>query len=141
MLTVLMQQTTIFHTVIFFCMCFSIQNVQMNEEDLAEQNEKLADPFKEDEPDPSQCDALQSSLWELETLRHHYYPEIKSLVELLEKPIGKNETDVSEWFESSYEALFDDKCTEFTKGNAFTEYHIPKGLLSDSLNELWCIDE
>ena len=116
------------------------KNVQMSTEDLEEKTEKLADPFKEDEPDPSLCEALQSSLWELETLRNHYYPETKSLLELLEKPINKNETDVSEWFESSYEALFDDECTDFTKSNAFIEYHIPKGLLSGSQNELWCID-
>ena len=120
---------------------FLMKNVEMDGEDLEEKNEKLADPFKEDEPDPSLCEALQSSLWELETLRHHYYPGIKSLLEMLEKPINKNETDASDWFECSYEALFDDECTEFTKTNAFVEYHIPKGLLSDSLNELWYIDE
>ena len=114
----------------------------MNGNDLASQkDEKLADPFKEDEADPSQCEALQSSLWELETLRQHYYPEIKSLVELLEKPIGKTETDMSDCLESSYETFFDNECTEFTKSNAYVEYHMPNGLLSNSLNEQWCIEQ
>lgn len=114
----------------------------MNGEVSAKPNhQKLADPYKEDEADPSHCEALKSSLWELETLRQHYYPQIKGLVELLEKPIGRNETDVSEYFESSYETLFDEECTEFSNGNAFIEYHFPKGLLSESLYELWSIDE
>ncbi|XP_028404522.1 nucleolar complex protein 4 homolog B-like [Dendronephthya gigantea] len=114
----------------------------LNGGDLSESKNKiLADPYKEDEADPSQCEALQSSLWELETLRQHYYPQIKDLVELLEKPIGRNETDVSEYFESSYETLFDKECTELTNSNAFIEYHVPKGLLSGSLHELWSINE
>lgn len=31
------------------------------------------DVFDEDEADPAKCRAIESSLWELESLRHHYY--------------------------------------------------------------------
>ena len=117
------------------------QDVQCSAENVVEKNEQLADPFREDEADPSECEALQSSLWELETLRQHYYPKVKSVVELLEKKTSKTEMDMSVFFESSYETLFNDECTEITKSNAFTEYHIPKGLASDSLNELWSVHE
>lgn len=31
------------------------------------------DVFDENEVDPAKCRAIESSLWELESLRHHYY--------------------------------------------------------------------
>ena len=31
------------------------------------------DVFDEDEADPAKCRAIESSLWELESLKHHYY--------------------------------------------------------------------
>ena len=97
------------------------------------------DPFIEDEPNPSECRAMASSLWELESLRHHYYPGIKSLVELFHKTIHKNETDLSEYFDSTFESYFDNECAELTKNNAFVEYHFPKKLLSGTMEELWDI--
>lgn len=100
----------------------------------------LTDPFIEDEADPGKCQALESSLWELETLRHHYYPGIKSLIDLFEEPISKHETDLSEYCDSSFESLFKEECVELTKSNAFVEFRMPKGLFSDTMDELWHIE-
>ena len=44
------------------------------------------DPFLEGEDDPSLCNALDSSLWELEILADHYCPATGAVVKTLRKP-------------------------------------------------------
>lgn len=80
-------------------------------------------------------------MWELETLRHHYYPGTKILVELFEKPINKDEADLSKYLDASFESLFEEECIEITKNNAFVEFRRPKGLFSEAMNELWCLED
>ncbi|ABP00017.1 predicted protein, partial [Ostreococcus lucimarinus CCE9901] len=46
-----------------------------------------ADPFDADERDPAKTNALKSSLWEVETLRAHYFPQIPKMVALLERDL------------------------------------------------------
>jgi U3 small nucleolar RNA-associated protein 19 len=41
-----------------------------------------ADPFVPTEDDPSKTRALESSLWELEALRKHYYPPISKFAKV-----------------------------------------------------------
>ena len=40
------------------------------------------DVFDETELDPAKCRAIESSLWELESLRHHYYHTVRRLEHL-----------------------------------------------------------
>lgn len=40
------------------------------------------DVFDEHEADPAKCRAIESSLWELESLRHHYYHTVSFLSHL-----------------------------------------------------------
>lgn len=46
-----------------------------------------SDPFDADENDPSKTNALKSSLWEMETMRTHYFPQIPKMVVLLERDL------------------------------------------------------
>ena len=45
------------------------------------------DPFVEGEADPAQCRALESSLWELDTMRSHYSPSVARFVAVLDKDL------------------------------------------------------
>lgn len=45
------------------------------------------DPFRADEPDPARCKALDSSLWEMETLKSHYFPQVSKFVQVLDKDL------------------------------------------------------
>ena len=45
------------------------------------------DPFLVDERDPAKTNALKSSLWEMETMRSHYFPQIPKMVSLLERDL------------------------------------------------------
>ena len=46
------------------------------------------DPFVEDEDDPSKCRALESSLWEMETLRSHYFPQVAKFTRVLDRDLS-----------------------------------------------------
>ena len=46
------------------------------------------DPFVEDEDDPSECRALESSLWEMETLRSHYFPQVAKFTHVLDRDLS-----------------------------------------------------
>lgn len=64
------------------------------------------DIFDEHEPDPAKCRAIESSLWELESLRQHYYHSVATYVSILDKDLGDRkrtaEVDVSALLRSSY---------------------------------------
>ena len=51
-----------------------------------------ADPFVADEDDPARANALESSLWELEALKRHYFPPVAKFVKVFSadftKPVG-----------------------------------------------------
>ena len=108
------------------------------EEDLSDCQK--GDPFNGDEPDPAKCNALKSSLWELKSLHRHYYPEVSSLEEMLEKPLITMETDISEYFDDGYDQLFQRECQKITAQNAFLEFQVPKGIFSKAMLENWVLE-
>ena len=112
------------------------------DEDTDESTTSLCqgDPFIADEPDPSKCNAMKSSLWELKTLQCHYYPAVASLVEILEKPLGVEETDISEYVDQGYDQLFQRECKKITTHNAHLEFQVPKGIISKSMSDHWVLE-
>ena len=62
------------------------------------------DPYLPEEEDPSKCNALESSLWELEILNEHYCPGISSVVKTLRKPT--DEILVELGLSKGYDGLF-----------------------------------
>ncbi|KAM3939934.1 nucleolar complex protein 4 homolog [Leptodactylus fuscus] len=64
-------------------------------EDLA------SDPFIMEEEDPAKCRALESSLWELEALQNHYYPNVVRAANVISRALSAQETDISELLELS----------------------------------------
>ena len=53
-----------------------------------------ADPYVHDEPEPAECGALHSCLWELSTLGSHYAPAVASIANLFAKPYGPTTTPI-----------------------------------------------
>lgn len=99
-----------------------------------------SDPYDPKEPDPAKCSAIQSSLWELKTLQHHFYPKLPSFIEFFEKPLGKEDIDISKYFDSSYDDLFAKQCIKVTDNNAVLEYEQPKGILGKNFDGFWCVE-
>lgn len=52
-------------------------------------NDHKEDNFNYEEPNPLYTKSLESSLWELMVLKHHYHPKIRELVKEFEKPVEK----------------------------------------------------
>ena len=57
------------------------------------------------EPDPAKCHAMESALWELETLKSHYHPGVATAAGMISKPFPKMEFDVSEKLELTTEEV------------------------------------
>ncbi|CAB1318624.1 unnamed protein product [Coregonus sp. 'balchen'] len=69
-------------------------------------DEACVDPYLMEEEDPSQCHALESSLWELQTLQKHYHPDVAKAAMAINKPLSQQEDDISELLElSTYELM------------------------------------
>nr|CAB3264389.1 nucleolar complex protein 4 homolog B-like [Phallusia mammillata] len=102
--------------------------------------EAIVDPYVEGEPDPSKCAAMESSLWEVSSLKSHYSPEVVKCVSF--KSIGTMETDVGEILENNYDELFNDACSKEFKN--FAMNHVPPetlfGGFEDTTSEIWCVE-
>ncbi|XP_024237990.1 nucleolar complex protein 4 homolog [Oncorhynchus tshawytscha] len=69
-------------------------------------DEACDDPYLMEEEDPSQCHALESSLWEIQTLQKHYHPDVATAAMVINKPLSQQEDAISELLElSTYELM------------------------------------
>lgn len=69
--------------------------------------DKGNDPFVEDENDPAKSNALESSLWEVQSLLQHYHPDVAKLPKVLETPaLQKAEMDVRRAWQTTYTTMF-----------------------------------
>ncbi|XP_065912521.1 nucleolar complex protein 4 homolog [Dysidea avara] len=69
------------------------------------------DPFDADCDDPKMCHALDSCLWELQTLKSHYCPKVtKSITELLEPTnfLSKREEELAPYLELTDKEVFEE---------------------------------
>ena len=84
-------------------------------EDKNESRSK-ADPYDANEEDPAKARALESSLWELETLKSHYHHEVARFVSVFKRDMTKRnkytEIDIEKFVTRSYDETYS---TENTK--------------------------
>jgi U3 small nucleolar RNA-associated protein 19 len=74
------------------------------------------DPFQADEKDPIQCRALQSSLWELYSMRQHYNAEVAVRAKLFEDKLRQQFLDLDDCMDISYKSVFDAQLKRKEKG-------------------------
>ncbi|XP_058615140.1 nucleolar complex protein 4 homolog [Onychostoma macrolepis] len=63
--------------------------------------EPCDDPYVMEEEDPAQCHALESSLWEINTLQKHYHPDVAKAAIKINEPLTEQEEDIGEVLELS----------------------------------------
>uniref|UniRef100_A0ACD5UDG1 Uncharacterized protein n=1 Tax=Avena sativa TaxID=4498 RepID=A0ACD5UDG1_AVESA len=72
-----------------------------------------ADPFNNEETDPTKSGAMCSSLWEIDTLRHHYTPAVSRFVASLENDLTirakTTEMKITDFSSGSYATVFRDE--------------------------------
>ena len=61
-------------------------------------------------------------------------------MEMLQKPLGTMETDISQYFDEDYDQLFQKQCRKITAENAVLEFQVPKGLFSKGMLENWFLE-
>ncbi|KAJ3295884.1 hypothetical protein HK104_002224 [Borealophlyctis nickersoniae] len=67
----------------------------------------VTDPYNFDEPDLAKCGAMESCLWELQTLKNHYLPSVSGLARIFEESLAKPEYDLEDFLDHSYNTLFE----------------------------------
>ncbi|KAI0208871.1 hypothetical protein LSAT2_006487 [Lamellibrachia satsuma] len=103
--------------------------------------ELTEDPFIMDEPDPAKCNALDSSLWELQTLQHHYHHEVSTDARKIQHKLLPMETDLGPLLDTTTTSMFEKEAQKKIK-HVTTTFQPPKGLFAnaeDQFSELWCL--
>lgn len=86
------------------------------------------DPFVEDDPDPATCRAVESSLWEVQTLAEHALPQVSAVAKQLLKAVGDQEADVSASLETTWQDMMDAELKRKVWINVPLNYERPTGL-------------
>ena len=81
--------------------------IMIHNPDGAENFKKHGDPFDPNEPNPLHTRAIESSLWELETLQNHYHPNVATLAKIISQPFRKPQYILEHFLDGSYQDLID----------------------------------
>jgi U3 small nucleolar RNA-associated protein 19 len=95
-----------------------------------EENGMPNDTFSRTEPDPALTGAIDSSLWELETLQSHYHPNVATLAKILSEQFTKREYALEDFLDHSYGTLLDAELSRELKKAPVVEWEIPKRIIS-----------
>ncbi|XP_068324445.1 protein NUCLEOLAR COMPLEX ASSOCIATED 4 [Pyrus communis] len=95
------------------------------------------DPFDNEQSDPMKSNAMRSSLWEIDTLRHHYCPAVSRFVLSLENDLTvrakTTEISVEDFSSGSYATIFGEQVRRRIKSAPLAYYKAaPTSLFSDS---------
>uniref|UniRef100_A0A670JLB0 CCAAT-binding factor domain-containing protein n=1 Tax=Podarcis muralis TaxID=64176 RepID=A0A670JLB0_PODMU len=69
--------------------------------------EMSEDPYLMSEEEPSESRAMESSLWEIQTLQSHYHPEVSKAATTINTSLSEMEDDLSELLELTAYEIFD----------------------------------
>lgn len=100
--------------------------------------EGMNDPFDATEPDPTRSNALESSLWEIETLQSHYHPNVAAIARILAEQFTKQMYNLEDFLDYTYQGMLQ---AELGTGERplkripVVEYQIPKRIFTDRLLE------
>ena len=79
--------------------------------------------------DPQHTHALESSLWELETLQSHYHPNVASLARIISEQFTKQQYSLEDFLDHGYESMVDSELAKEAKKAPVVEWRIPKRIL------------
>lgn len=65
-------------------------------------DEGMLDPFLMEEYDPMKTKAIESSLWEIETLQSHYHPNVATIAKIISQQFTKQAYNLEDFLDHSY---------------------------------------
>ncbi|KAG0198449.1 hypothetical protein BGX28_008075 [Mortierella sp. GBA30] len=86
------------------------------------------DIYDHTEEDPMKCNALQSSLWEVQTLQTHFAPNVATLAKIFNEQFTKPSYNLEDFLDHTYATMFQNEITKKRKGDAALAVEAPKGL-------------
>ncbi|KAL4925485.1 ribosome biosynthesis protein NOC4 [Aspergillus undulatus] len=102
------------------------------------EKEGMDDPFDPGESDPDRTGAIESSLWEIETLQSHYHPNVASIAGIISEQFTKQSYNLEDFLDYTYQGMLQ---AELGTGEKplrkipVVEYQIPKRIFTDRLLE------
>ncbi|KXJ92309.1 CBF/Mak21 family-domain-containing protein [Microdochium bolleyi] len=96
------------------------------EEKEAIQNSGYVDPFLENEQDPMETQAIESSLWEIVQLQSHYHPNVATIAKIISEQFTKQSYNVEDFLDHSYSSLLDAELAKQIRKAPVVEFMIPK---------------
>lgn len=91
-----------------------------------QEEQGYGDPFRMDEPDPMETDALESSLWEIQMLQSHYHPNVATIAKIISEQFTKQAYNLEDFLDHSYGSMLDAELSKDIKKAPEVEYEIPK---------------
>ena len=91
------------------------------------------DPYDSSEADPQSTGAIDSSLWELETLQSHYHPTVASICRIVSEQFTKQHYNLEDFLDHGYGTMMDAELKKKEgkrEREPVVEYKIPKTILT-----------
>ncbi|GAB5587927.1 Maturation and nuclear export of 40S ribosomal subunits interacting protein [Umbelopsis nana] len=86
------------------------------------------DPYDENELNPYNCNALNSSLWELQTLAEHYYPNVATLAKIFSEQFTKASYNLEDFLDHTYMTFLENELTRKRKKDPALAFEKPASL-------------
>lgn len=94
------------------------------------------DPFSMTEKDPQQTGAIDSSLWELETLQSHYHPTVSSIAKIISEQFTKQHYNLEDFLDHGYVSMLESELNKEPKKPPVVEFYIPKRIFTNSEDKI-----
>ena len=82
------------------------------------------------EPDPQLTHAIDSSLWEIETLQSHYHPNVASLARIISEQFTKQQYNLEDFLDHGYASMVESELSKEAKKAPVVEWKIPKRIFT-----------
>ncbi|KAJ5306816.1 hypothetical protein PENANT_c003G03701 [Penicillium antarcticum] len=102
------------------------------------EKEGMDDPFDATEADPTKTDAIESSLWEIETLQSHYHPNVAAIARIISEQFTKQAYSLEDFLDHTYQGMVTAELgleERNIRKIPVVEYQIPKRIFTDRLLE------
>lgn len=120
--------------------CTFVMHQEIRDKELAAEIEKegMDDPFDPEETDPTRTNAIESSIWEIETLQSHYHPNVAAIARIISEQFTKQAYNLEDFLDHTYQGMAQAELGSGErpmKKTPVVEYQIPKRIFTDRLLE------
>lgn len=97
----------------------------------ADASDDYNDPYDDSITDPYTTNAIESSLWEMETMASHYHPNVATLAKIYSQPFRKLNYNMEDFLDWSYDSLLESENTRKLKTEVALEFDSFESVIGD----------